>query len=241
MPRIILLLALFLVLVPTAKIRAQSSDRQPSEVWPEFTVNYDPIRKIRLMWAVRKETSDLTPETTVETTLTFIYRVKPFVRDILFNDDDENDNERKYMLSFAANYEFTKSFGPSSKSTGQKLMLDATPRYSLPGKIMLQNRGRVAFRWAEGERDIWFLDRLRAERAFKIGKFRFRPYAYGEIAWTKNTNSWDRNNLSTGVELPVIRKRAMVDLYYLRKNCDSCSFPDVNAIGINFHLFFGRR
>jgi hypothetical protein len=230
-----ILLPLALLLI-AGGVRSQT----PSEVWPEFTVNYDPIRKVGIVWAIRKETSDLTPEKTLETTATFIYRVKPLVRSMIF-DDDEHSNERNYMLSFAANYELTKSFGPSTTSIGHKAMFDVTPRYALPGRFFVHNRVRFEFRWTEGEKDFWFRDRLRLEHKFKIGKVRLLPYATGEIIWTKNTGSWNRNVLSAGVELALIRKRAMIDINYQRKNCDTCSFPDVNAIGVNFNLFFGKR
>ena len=100
MERTIVLLALVIALVNTGEVRSQTPPANAFEIWPEFTLNYDPIRKIGLVWAIRKETSDLTPEKTIETTATFIYRVKPFVRNMLL-DDDEHSNERNYMLSFA--------------------------------------------------------------------------------------------------------------------------------------------
>jgi hypothetical protein len=233
-------LTLPVLLVITGSAQAQTPPGNPSEIWPEFTVNYDPIRKIGLVWAIRKETSDLTEEETLETTATFIYRVKPLVRNMIF-DDDDHSNERKYMLSFAANYELTKSFGPSQTSIGQKAMFDVTPRYALPGRILVQNRVRFEFRRTEGEKDFWFRERLRVEHKFRIGKVRFRPYVTGELIWTRDADSWNRNVLSAGVELTIVRRRAMVDVYYQRKNCDTCSFPDVNAVGVNFNLFFGKR
>jgi len=240
MRRTFILLTLALLLLSAARLRAQTPPENPYEVWPEFTVNYDPIRKIGLVWAVRKETSDLTPEKTLETTATFIYRVKPFVRNALF-DDDEHNNEKNYMLSFAANYELTKSFGPSTTSIGHKAMFDVTPRYNLPGRFLVQNRVRFEFRRTEGEKDFWFRERLRLEHKFRVGKARFVPYVMGEIIWTRDTDSWNRNVLSTGVELTIVRKRAMVDIYYQRKNCDTCDFADVNALGVNLNLFFGKR
>jgi hypothetical protein len=240
MPRRILLLSLAVLLISGTSSRSQTAPENPFEIWPEFTVNYDPIRKIGLVWAIRKETSDLTPEETVETTATFIYRVKPFVRNML-RDDDEHSNERNYMLSFAANYELTKSFGPSANSIGHKVMFDVTPRYNFPLRFLIQNRVRFEFRGTEGEKDFWFRDRVRAEHKLKVGKVRFRPYVTGEIIWTRDTGSWNRNVLSTGVELTIVRKRAMLDVYYQRKNCDTCDFADVNAVGVNFNLFFGKR
>ena len=65
MRRTIILLPLALLLVITGNITAQTPHEIPREVWPEFTVNYDPIRKIGLIWAIRKETSDLTEEETL--------------------------------------------------------------------------------------------------------------------------------------------------------------------------------
>ncbi|PYT00768.1 MAG: hypothetical protein DMF63_05535 [Acidobacteria bacterium] len=240
MARRIFLLSVVLLLVGPASMLSQTPSEGANEVWPEFTLNYDPIRKIGLVWAIRKETSDLTPEKTLETTATFIYRVKPFVRNALF-DDDEHSNERNYMLSFAANYELTKSFGDSTTSIGHKVMFDVTPRYNLPGRFLIHNRTRFELRWTEGEKDFWFRNRMRLEHKIRIGKVRILPYATGEIIWTKGTGSWNRNVLSGGVELTIVRRRAMLDLNYQRKNCDTCSFADVNALGVNFNLFFGKR
>jgi hypothetical protein len=240
MLRIILLLPLVVVVACPNSIRAQTPE-SPTEVWPEFTVNYDPIRKVRLMLAIRKETSEDTPDKTLETTATIIYRIRPLVRNMIF-DDEENDNEKKYMLSFAANYEFSRTFGSSTIKNEQRIMLDATPRYKLPGRILLENRVRSEFRWRDdGVYDYWFRTRLRVEKTFRLRKLRFAPYVYVEPMWTKYESAWNRNLLSAGVEVAVIRKRARVDLSYLRKNCDTCSQPDVNAIGINFLLFFGKR
>ena len=75
----------------------------------------------------------------------------------------------------------------------------------------------------------------------KIKNFRFSPFAYIEPMWTYNANAWNRNLLSAGSEIALIRKRARLDVYFLRKNCDTCAFADVNAVGMNLHLFFGKR
>jgi hypothetical protein len=239
--RIISLLPLVLLLIITVEIRAQDPPRGPTEVWPEITVNYDPVEKVRLTFAVRKETSEDTPDRTVETTATIIYRIRPLVRNMIF-DDDENDNEKKYMLSLAANYEYSRSFGSSTINNEHRVMLDATPRYKLLGGILLENRVRSEFRWRDdGVYDYWFRDRLRFERKFKIKNFRFAPFAYVEPMWTKNAGAWNRNLLAAGTEIALIRKRARLDVYFLRKNCDTCSQADVNAIGLNLNLFFGKR
>lgn len=241
MPRIILLLPLVLLLIPTKKTLSQTANGNPTEAWPEFTLNYDPIRKIRLMFAIRKERSEDTPEKTLETTATFIYRLRPLVRNMIFS-DDENDNEKKYALSLGVNYELSRTFGQASIKNEHRLMLDATPRYKLRGKILIENRLRLEFRRRpDGLEDYWFRDRVRIERGFKIKKFRFSPFAYVEPIWSWNANSWNRNLLSAGSEIALAKKRARLDVYYLRKNCDTCDFADVNAVGMNLHLFFGKK
>jgi hypothetical protein len=241
MLRIIPLLTLVLLVGCIATIRSQVPEGQPTEVWPEFTVNYDPIPKVRLMFAIRKERNEDTPDKTLETTATIIYRLRPLVRNMLFN-DDENDNEKKYALSLAANWEYSRSFGTTALNNEHRIMLDATPRYRVRGGILIQNRLRLEFRFlGNGTHDYFFRDRVRVEKTFKIKKFRFAPYAYVEPIWTYNANAWSRNLLSAGTEIGIIRKRARLDVYFLRKNCDTCSFADVNAIGVNLNLFFGKR
>ena len=240
MLRIILLLPLILLLVSPAK--SQPPDPEiPTEAWPEFTVNYDPVEKVRLMLAIRKERSEDTPEKTLEMTATAIYRIRPLVRNMLFN-EEENDPEKKYALSLAVNYEYSRTFGPSSIDNEHRLMLDATPRYRIRGGFLIENRLRLEYRWkGDDTHDYWFRDRVRIERPLKIKNFRFSPFAYIEPMWTYNANAWNRNLLSAGSEIALVRKRARLDVYFLRKNCDTCAFADVNAIGVNLHLFFGKR
>ena len=126
MLRIIVLLPLLVFFISPDKGMSQTSEGgQAIEVWPEFTVNYDPSKKVRLMFAIRNERNEDTPDKTVETTATVIYRLRPLVRNMLFA-DDEADNEKKYALSLAANWEYSRSFGkthsrlyvPASRNIG---------------------------------------------------------------------------------------------------------------------------
>jgi len=241
MLRIIVLLPLLVFFISPDRGMSQTSEGgQAIEVWPEFTVNYDPSKKVRLMFAIRNERNEDTPDKTVETTATVIYRLRPLVRNMLFA-DDEADNEKKYALSLAANWEYSRSFGKTLRNEN-RLMFDATPRYRIYGNILVENRLRLEFRFRDdGQRDYWFRDRVRAEKKFKIHNFRFAPFAYVEPMWTWQANAWNRNLLSAGTQIALVRNRARLDISYLRKNCDTCDFADANAIGVNLQLFFGKK
>jgi len=38
-----------------------------------------------------------------------------------------------------------------------------------------------------------------------------------------------------------LRQSLMVDSYYLRQNCTTCSEERVNVLGLTFNLYLGRR
>jgi hypothetical protein len=73
------------------------------------------------------------------------------------------------------------------------------------------------------------------ERDFAIGKFEFTPYATGEIYYDTRFDSWNRNELSVGVEVPL-RRRSVIEFYFLRKNTSKTDTPHVNGFGLVFQL-----
>ena len=227
-----------LILLPLLAVLNAFTQQPPSattEVWPEVTLNYTPKPRVRLQLALRKETADETPDSTWETTATISFRVKPVVRRLITDFDDE----KSYRLSLAASYEYSRSIGGSTTGREHKVMFDATPRYSLWAKVLIHDRNRFEFRWVNGTYDFWFRNRVRVERGFKINKFHFIPYGSAELIWTKNVGAWNRNQLSAGVEIPFA-KRWMADVYFLRKNCNTCAHSDVDAIGFNLNVFLGK-
>ncbi len=70
--------------------------------------------------------------------------------------------------------------------------------------------------------------------------FRFDPYASAEFFYDISKSSWNQEQYAAGVQLPY-RRILMVDLYYLRQNCDTCSPEHLNVFGLTVNVYFGSR
>ena len=83
-----------------------------------------------------------------------------------------------------------------------------------------------------------YRNRLTVERAFLVRKFRFDPYVSAEFFYDISKSSWNQEQYAAGVQLPY-RRILMVDLYYLRQNCDTCNPEHLNVFGLTVNVYFG--
>lgn len=70
--------------------------------------------------------------------------------------------------------------------------------------------------------------------------YEFTPYATGELFWDRNHHSWNQNQYAFGVQLPY-KRHLMVDTYYLRQNCTTCSEDPLNVWGVTLNLYFRSK
>lgn len=119
------------------------------------------------------------------------------------------------------------------------MIIQATPRYHPAARIVLQDRNRVEFRWVDGAFSARYRNKLTAQQPFTANGSRFTPYASGELFYDGKHHSWNENQYAFGVQLPY-KKRLMLDTYYLRQNCTTCSEQHINVLGVTLNLYFKR-
>jgi hypothetical protein len=143
------------------------------------------------------------------------------------------DSEERYYVTVGAGYERLQPSGEN------RLVIQGTPRY-LPGAgILLTDRSRFEFRWLEKGYDFRYRNKLAIQRSFKVEKFRFTPYASGEIYWARNLHAFNENQYAVGVQLPY-KHRLRLDTYVQRQNCNTCTKERVNIFGLTLNLFLGK-
>ena len=94
-----------------------------------------------------------------------------------------------------------------------------------------------------------YRNRVGLEREFKVLNRAFTPYGSAEVYYDSRFNTWNRNRLAVGVQIPFKRATPLIklihpkeqfvlDLYVTRQN-DSRSQPThVKALGVAFNIYF---
>ena len=150
------------------------------------------------------------------------------------------DEEHKYNLVVGAGFEHSETIQNDRAKRENRIVIQATPRHRPGAGILLTDRNRIEFRWVDGVYDLRYRNQLMVDRALQFGALRFTPYASDELFYDRNHHSWNENHYAFGVQLPL-RQSLMVDSYYLRQNCTTCSEDRVNVFGLTFNLYLGRR
>lgn len=228
-----LLVGLLLLVNGPALGQTSSTEK---ELWPAFRVNFSLQPRIGVQVFAEKHNGEDASLSQWKVGAIFSYRMSR----ILTRLRDDIDEENKYNLVVGGGYEFVQTDQTNSTKREHRVMVQATPKYIPGGGVLLQDRSRVEFRWVDGVYNFRYRNKLTADRPLKINKLRFTPYVSGELFWDRNHHAWTENQYAFGVQLPY-KKLLMVDTYYLRQNCTTCSQDPVSVFGISLNFYFKRK
>jgi len=217
-------------LISFSEVGAQQSDYR-KEIWPEVDVfiPLKPTLRLFFMSALTKaeETKD-NLEGSVQASLDYL----PNQRIVLRN-----------------GYSYGFSLGGKDPFKEHRIIFEQTFRQSIPLDILVADRNREEIRIVNGETSARYRNRLTVEREFHIGRFAPAPYGSAEVFYDNRFDTWNRNRLNVGIQLPLKRgfplvklvdpkRQVILDLYFSRQN-DSRSSPiHVQAVGIAASLYF---
>lgn len=223
---------LVLVLLTAGMARAQTPASE-TEVWPKVSAFVELRPKTRLeIFAQRQNGEDFSSlQWNVGAILS--YRMRRLIR----GDAADIDEENEHLLVLGAGYEYLQTDQNGSTKRENRIIFQGTGRHRPGAGFLLTDRNRLEFRWVNGVYDFRYRNKATVNRAFRVDKFRFTPYASGELFWDRNHHSWGENQYAFGVQLPY-KKILMLDTYYLHQNCTACSQQHINVFGLTLNLYF---
>jgi len=149
------------------------------------------------------------------------------------------DPDKEHFLVAGVGYEYLETIQSGSPTKENRIAVQATPRVRPLAGFIVEDRNRVEFRWVNGEYSTRYRNRLTVERDFLLRELRFAPYASAEFFYDP-AKHWYEERYSGGLQLPY-RRLFMLDLYYLRQNCTTCSPAHLNVVGMTLNFFVGNR
>jgi hypothetical protein len=224
-------ISLGLVFLISFSVAHAQQDDLTKQIWPEVDI-FIPLRpKFRLFLMASLTKAEETRENVegaVQASLDFIPNKRIVLR-----------NGYRYGFSLSGDDPYKE----------HRIMFEQTFRHPLPLDILLLDRNREEIRIVNGETSGRYRNRLTLERGFRLGRFAPVPYGSAEVFYDSRFDTWNRNRLNVGVQLPLKRgfplaklidpkRQIVLDLYYSRQNDSRSSPARLRAFGIAVNLYF---
>jgi hypothetical protein len=226
------LIAIGLLLLRNGCAFGQTSSAA-NELWPAFRANFDVRPRLGAQVTVEKHDGEDAALAQWKVGAIVNYRMSRIFKRLL----EDIDGDNQYNLVLGGGYEYIKTTQTSGTKREHRIVIQTTPKHAPGVGVLLQDRSRAEFRWVDGVYNFRYRNKLTVHRAFKISKVRFTPYASGELFWDRNHHAWNENQYAFGVQLPY-KKLLMLDTYYLRQNCTTCSQDPVSVVGLTLNFYF---
>lgn len=229
-PRIVQILGLVMFLVLPGTV-TYAQDAAETQFWPEVDV-FIPLRpklKLFLLGTITK----------AEETRNNLEGQFGVHLDYTVN--------KKFMLRGGYRYGFSLNDGDPFKE--HRIVLEQTVRHPLPLDVLLTDRNREDFRWVNGQFSARYRNRVTVEREFKVLGRQLTPYSSAEVYYDTRFDTWNRNRLTVGVQIPFKKgfplisladpkRQVVLDIFFTRQN-DSRSQPSrIKAFGAALSIYF---
>jgi hypothetical protein len=224
-----------LLLLICAPVMGQSPSTA-TELWPAAKATIDFAPRLGVQVTLEKHNGEDVSLSQWKIGAIASYRMKR----ILTKHREDIDRENEYNLTVGSGYEFIQTEQGNGTKREHRLIIQGTPKYIPGAAVLVQDRSRLEFRWIDGAYNVRYRNKLTVDRAFRMNHFRFTPYASGELFWDRNRHTWNQNQYAFGVQLPY-KKVLMLDTYYLRQNCTTCSQDPVSVIGFTVNFYLRRK
>jgi hypothetical protein len=207
-----------------------------TEVWPEVDAHIELPSQLRILSFVGLEQGVNYPFQQWYAATGLGYQFKPILRPHIENIDPD----KEHYLLFGAGYEYLRTIQSGVLKTENRLTIDATANYRFPAEFLVRDRNWIELRWIDGVYSTTYRNMMSVERDFVPRGFHFVPYGSAEFFFDGAKHSWNEEWYTGGVYFPY-KRIFMIDTYYRRENCKTCTPAYWNAAGVSLNFYFGKH
>ncbi len=212
---------------------AQSTE---TEFWPEVDAHIQFPSHLRLLVFTGLEQGAGYPFQQWYAAGAFGYQFKPILGPHWRNIDPDKENH----LLFGGGYEFLRTAQSGAVKHEDRITIEATPGFRATARYLIRDRNRIELRWIDENYSTTYRNMPMVERDFLVHRFRFTPFGTAEVFYDGSKHSWDQEWYTAGVQFPY-KRSFMLETYYRREHCATCTPENWNAGGITFHFFFANE
>jgi hypothetical protein len=225
-------LSLSMIYQPPATGQSATTSTE-NEAWPEADFHVQLPSDWRLLLWIGLEQAAGYPFQQWYTSAGIGRQFKPIIRPHWENIDP--DKER--YLVVGAGYEYLRTNRGEEKSDENRITFDMTPCLRPASKLLLRDRNWVELRWINGVYSTTYRNLVAGEVDLRVQNIRFTPFGTVEFFYDSPKHSWDQEWYTGGFQLPY-KRVFMLEIYYRREHCPTCTPENWNAGGATLNFFF---
>jgi hypothetical protein len=147
------------------------------------------------------------------------------------------DPDKETYFFVGVGYEYLTTTQSGVTKTEDRMILAATPGTRLfNGHLLVRDRNRLELRWINGEYETTYRNQLSGEWDFLSDGFHFTPFGSVE-AFDNSRHGWNEWWYTAGVEFPFGQRQWMLEAYYQRQNCSTCTPTHWNVAGLTLNYY----
>lgn len=188
------------------------------ELWPEVQVQYGLTKNTDVL-GLANRTRDHDASVTTEVQVGFLVTHR---------------FDERFSVGVGYRYGFAPGGDPFEE---HRLLAEQTIRLALPWDVRLSLRTREDLRWLNEGFSVRIRERVKVERDFGLGDYRFTPYASAELYYDTRFDAISRGRFIIGAVFPVTPFLS-VDIYGARQSDWRPRTRHVNALGLGVVFSF---
>jgi hypothetical protein len=149
------------------------------------------------------------------------------------------DPDKEHYLLLGGGYEYLRTTHSGGVSNENRLTFDMTLSLRPASKLLLRDRNWTELRWINGNYSTTYRNMVDAEVELRIHSIRFTPFGTAEVFYDSPKRSWDQDWYTGGVQFPY-KSVFMLEIYYRREHCPTCTPQNWNAGGVTLNFFFNN-
>jgi hypothetical protein len=160
-------------------------------------------------------------------------QVKPILRPHWKNIDPD----KEHYLLLGVGYDYLRTTQSGKVFDENRVTFDVTPSFRLTSRLLLRDRNWTELRWINGTYSTTYRNEPSLEVDLRVHSIRFTPFGTAEFFYDSPKHSWDQEWYTGGVQLPY-KSAFMLELYYRREHCPTCTPQNWNVGGATLNFYF---
>jgi hypothetical protein len=231
--RILLGMSFLMIFCSAAAAQSATPDTE-TQVWPEVDAHLELPSHLRILTFSGLEQGVGFPYQQWYAAAALGYQFRPILRPHVENIDPDKEH---YFL-FGGGYEFLRTIQSGKMTDENRVTIDVTPGFYLPAEFLVRDRNWIELRWINGTYSTTYRNMVALERAFLLHGVRFSPDGSAEFFYNGAHHSWDTEWYTAGIQWPY-KRLLMIETYYRREHCSTCSPTNWNVGGVTLNFYFG--
>jgi hypothetical protein len=149
------------------------------------------------------------------------------------------DPDKEHFLLLAVGYDYLRTTQSGKVFNENRVTFDLTPGFRPTSRLLLRDRNWIELRWINGTYSTTYRNEPSVEVDLLVHGIRFTPFGTAAVFYDSPKHSWDQEWYTAGVQFPY-KRSFMLETYYRREHCATCTPENWNAGGITLNFLFTK-